>query len=73
MVAPDMAKRRTPDRLLTLEEAAAYLQVGSTTVRRLILQDDLPAIKIGSQWRFHPKLLNNWRKTRKRKAVADGF
>ena len=38
--------------LLTLEEVAALFQVSSKTIRRWILAGDLPAAKLGNQWRI---------------------
>jgi len=39
-------------RFLTPEQVSRVLQVTPTTVRRLIRNDDLPANKIGKQWRI---------------------
>lgn len=39
--------------LMTLEEVARYLHVGKKTVYRLLEQGEIPAVKIGHQWRFN--------------------
>ena len=38
--------------ILSVDEAAAYLHVSSATVYNLARQGDIPANKVGSQWRF---------------------
>jgi excisionase family DNA binding protein len=49
-----------PEQLLTLEQVADYLNVDKFTVYRLIAAKDLPAFKVGNQWRFKKKLIENW-------------
>jgi excisionase family DNA binding protein len=49
-----------PEQLLTLEQVADYLNVDKFTVYRLIASKDLPAFKVGNQWRFKKKLIENW-------------
>ena len=50
------------EQLLTLEQVAKYLNVDKFTVYRLISDRDLPAFKVGNQWRFKKKLIENWLK-----------
>jgi excisionase family DNA binding protein len=45
----------TVERLLTIEETAATCQVSIKTVRRWIDSTELPAAKLGAQWRIRPK------------------
>jgi len=52
-----------PDQLLTLEQVAEYLNVDKFTVYRLLADKNLPAFKVGNQWRFKRKLLENWLQT----------
>ena len=54
--------RNMPEQLLTLEQVADYLNVDKFTVYRLLADKDLPAFKVGNQWRFKKKLLENWLK-----------
>ena len=49
-----------PDQLLTLEQVAEYLNVDKFTVYRLLADKDLPAFKVGNQWRFKRRLIDNW-------------
>jgi len=48
------------EQLLTLEEVAEYLNVDKFTVYRLLSDKDLPAFKVGNQWRFKRKMIENW-------------
>ncbi|HEX9455395.1 MAG TPA: helix-turn-helix domain-containing protein [Candidatus Binatia bacterium] len=49
-----------PEQLLTLEQVADYLNVDKFTVYRLLAAKDLPAFKVGNQWRFKRKMIENW-------------
>ncbi len=49
-----------PEPLLTLEQVAEYLNVDKFTVYRLLSDKDLPAFKVGNQWRFKRRLIENW-------------
>ena len=51
-----------PEQLLTLEQVAEYLNVDKFTVYRLLNDKDLPAFKVGNQWRFKRRLIENWLK-----------
>jgi len=44
--------KTTPLQLLTLEDTAELFQVSSKTVRRWIKTGELPAAKLGGQWRI---------------------
>jgi excisionase family DNA binding protein len=48
------------EQLLTLEQVAEYLNVDKFTVYRLLNDKELPAFKVGNQWRFKRKMLENW-------------
>jgi excisionase family DNA binding protein len=47
-------------RLLTLDEAAALLQVSKRTLHRMIKINQLPAFKVGGQWRVRETQLRQW-------------
>ena len=49
-----------PEQLLTLEQVAEYLNVDKFTVYRLLNDKELPAFKVGNQWRFKRKMIENW-------------
>jgi len=48
------------DKLLTLREVADVLQVNERTALRLAHTGELPARRVGSQWRVHPLELERW-------------
>ena len=45
---------------LTTEEVLGYLKVTPRTIYRLIRSGDLPAVRIGRQWRFRRTDLDAW-------------
>ncbi|MBI4489192.1 MAG: helix-turn-helix domain-containing protein [Deltaproteobacteria bacterium] len=47
-------------KLLTLAEAAAILQVSKRTLLRMIQQREVPAFKIGGQWRIRESQFRKW-------------
>lgn len=48
------------NKILTLEEVAAYLKAGRRTVYRLAANGQIPAFKLGGTWRFHIAELDRW-------------
>jgi len=46
--------------LLTLSEAATLLQVSTRTLQRMIRNGELPAFKVGGQWRLRETQLRQW-------------
>ena len=46
--------------LLTLEQVAEYLNVDRYTVYRLLARRQLPAFKVGNQWRFKKRMIETW-------------
>ncbi len=46
--------------LLTLEQVAEYLNVDRYTVYRLLARRQLPAFKVGNQWRFKRRMIETW-------------
>ena len=47
-------------KFLSVEEVAERFGINPTTVYRLVNSRVLPAIKIGSQWRFSQEALEEW-------------
>jgi excisionase family DNA binding protein len=45
---------------LTLAEAATILQVSKRTILRMIQKKDVPALKVGGQWRLRESQLKKW-------------
>jgi excisionase family DNA binding protein len=48
------------ENLLTTDQVAEYLNVDKFTVYRLIIQKRIPAFKVGNQWRYKQKLIDDW-------------
>ena len=48
------------DEIMTIEEVARYLSLHELTVRRLAREGEIPAFKIGRQWRVKRALLDRW-------------
>ncbi len=47
--------------ILTLENVAEYLRVHPSTIYRLLKRKQLPAFKIGRDWRFSLESIDQWR------------
>jgi excisionase family DNA binding protein len=45
---------------MTVNEVAEYLNLHPLTVRRLARDGEIPAAKVGRQWRIKRKLLDKW-------------
>lgn len=45
---------------LTTEEVLSWLKVTPRTIYRLIRTGELPAVRVGRQWRFRRADLENW-------------
>ena len=55
-----MENSTEPLKFLTVEETAELLQVSRRTLQRMIHRKDLPAFKVGGQWRIHENALTKW-------------
>ena len=56
--------------MLTVKDLAHYLKVHPSTVYRLLKGGQLPAFKVGSDWRFNFKEIDRWRVEREKKAES---
>lgn len=57
------------DEILTLTEVADLLKVAEKTVYTMVKRRDLPAFKVGGQWRFQRTDLLSWIEQQKKKQV----
>ena len=57
------------DNMLTIAQVAHYLKLHELTVRRLAREGELPAFKVGRQWRIKRNLLDEWIADRSGKGV----
>ena len=60
MTLRDSAAKRELMSFLTTEEVLTYLKVTPRTIYRLIRTGELPAVRIGRQWRFRRGDLDSW-------------
>ena len=47
-------------RVFNIREVAEYLGVHTSTIYRYAQKGQIPAFKIGSDWRFTKKHIDNW-------------
>ena len=64
--------REDGDHIMTIEEVARYLSLHELTVRRLAREGEIPAFKIGRQWRVKKDLLDRWIERETMKNIGEG-
>jgi excisionase family DNA binding protein len=60
-------------RILTLENVAQYLRVHPSTIYRLLKKRQLPAFKVGRDWRFNLESIDRWRNDAERSRGSAGL
>jgi len=55
------------EKLLTLRQVSEKLQISDNTLYKLARKGEIPAIKIGNQWRFKAQDIERWLEEQKRK------
>jgi excisionase family DNA binding protein len=55
-------------RVMTVKDLSEYLRVHPSTVYKLLRQGELPAFRIGSDWRFNVEVIDRWCLERNMKA-----
>ncbi|HOV90473.1 MAG TPA: helix-turn-helix domain-containing protein [Syntrophorhabdaceae bacterium] len=50
---------------LTIEELAEYLKIGRTKLYRMAQDGEIPASKVGNQWRFDREEIDRWMKSQR--------
>jgi two-component system response regulator (stage 0 sporulation protein F) len=60
------------DQIMTIEEVARYLSLHELTVRRLAREGEIPAFKIGRQWRVKKDLLDRWIEREVMRNIGEG-
>jgi excisionase family DNA binding protein len=48
-------------RVLTVQEVSTYLRVHPSTIYRMLKKNQLPAFRVGSDWRFTVEAIDRWR------------
>ena len=51
------------NRVLTVQEVSSYLRVHPSTIYRMLKKNQLPAFRVGSDWRFTVEAIDKWRAT----------
>ena len=46
--------------VMTLREASQYLGITPDTLYKRLIEDRIPAFKLGNRWRFKKDLLDRW-------------
>jgi excisionase family DNA binding protein len=50
----------TPDSMLTASDVARYFRLHVMTIYRMVQRRELPAVRVGRQWRFRREQINQW-------------
>jgi excisionase family DNA binding protein len=58
--------KKTEDKVLTIDDLAAYLKLSKSTVYKLCAEGKVPGNKIGRHWRFHRDVIDGWLKNKQR-------
>jgi len=58
---------KNEDKVLTVSEVAEYLHVHPSTIYRLLRKREIPAFRVGSDWRFNRESIDDWRTARERR------
>ena len=58
------------DKWLTIDELADYLKMGRTKLYQMAQKADIPASKVGNQWRFDREEIDDWMKSQRPAAAS---
>jgi excisionase family DNA binding protein len=65
--ADSLTKPFDIDEILTIAQVAHYLKVHELTIYKLAKEEKIPAFKVGGQWRFKKRVLDEWIKSKTKK------
>jgi excisionase family DNA binding protein len=57
---------------LTVPEVASYLHVHPSTIYRMVKRHELPAFRVGADWRFNLESIKAWCKEREINGATAG-
>jgi excisionase family DNA binding protein len=57
-------------RVLTVQEVSRYLRVHPSTIYRMLKKNQLPAFRVGSDWRFTVEAIDKWREDAEQGALG---
>ena len=46
--------------IMTIDELSGYLKVSKETLYKMVQKKEIPASKIGNQWRFQKTRIDSW-------------
>ena len=46
--------------VMTIDQVSTYLQIGKRTVYAMAAAGEIPAAKVGDQWRFFRPVIDDW-------------
>ena len=52
--------------IMTVREVAAYLRVHTSTIYRLCKRKEIPAFRVGGDWRFRRSAIDSWLQTKEK-------
>ncbi len=55
-----MQNKDTVGEVMTVKDLSEYLHCNQSTIYRLLKRGELPAFKVGSDWRFMTAEIRNW-------------
>lgn len=61
----------TSGEVMSLDELAVYLKVSKSTLYKLVQQGEFPGQKVGKQWRFHKRAVDDWLRANPQSARGD--
>jgi excisionase family DNA binding protein len=67
-----MKRTDTAIKLLTLAEAATILKISKRTLHRMIQHRQIPAFKVGGQWRILESRFHEWVQVEENSVPRDG-
>jgi len=56
-----MQNREAVGEVMTVKDLSEYLHCNQSTIYRLLKRGELPAFKVGSDWRFNIETIDKWR------------
>lgn len=59
-----MQNKEAVGEVMTVKDLSEYLHCNQSTIYRLLKRGELPAFKVGSDWRFMTTEIRNWCKKR---------
>lgn len=67
-----MPDTQTAGDILTIRQLAEYLMVSEKTVYRMLDRNELPAVRVGGQWRFRKHDIDSWLNEEVRRVEYEG-